>query len=65
MRSRDDGDFGISESLFPLSVCLRVQKDTERLRTALPSTLQSGFGPLRLPLVWAHARSPERPSLRD
>jgi hypothetical protein len=31
----------------------------ERLRTALPSTLQSGFGPLILPLVWALERSPE------
>jgi hypothetical protein len=37
----------------------------ERLGTALPSTLQSGFGPLRLPLVRALERSPERSPLRD
>jgi hypothetical protein len=33
--------------------------------TALPSTLQSGFGSLRLPLVRALERSPERSLLRD
>jgi hypothetical protein len=47
------------------SVCLRVQRNTKRLGTVLPSILQSGFGPLRLPLVWALERSPERSPLRD
>jgi hypothetical protein len=37
----------------------------EQLGTALPSTPQSGFGPLRLPLVRALERSPERSPLRD
>jgi hypothetical protein len=37
----------------------------EQLGTALPSTLQSEFGPLRLPLVQALERSPERSPLRD
>jgi hypothetical protein len=37
----------------------------ELLETALPSTLQSGFGPLRLPLVRALERSPEKSPLRD
>jgi hypothetical protein len=34
-----------------LPVCLRVQRNTRRLGTALTSTLHSRFGPLRLPLV--------------
>jgi hypothetical protein len=38
-------------------VCLGVQRNTNRLGTALPSTLQAGFGPLRLPLVRALERS--------
>jgi len=42
-------------------VCL--QRNTQWLGTALPSTLQSGFGPLRLPLVWALEGSPERSPL--
>jgi hypothetical protein len=46
-------------------VCLRVQRKTKRLETALPSTLQSGFGTLRLPLVRALEISPERSPLRD
>jgi hypothetical protein len=32
-------------------VCLRVQRNTKRLGTALPSIQQSGFGPVRLPLT--------------
>jgi hypothetical protein len=37
----------------------------ERLGTALPSTLQSEFGPLRIQLVRTLERSPERSPLRD
>jgi hypothetical protein len=36
--------------------CLRVQRNTKRLGAALPSTLHSGYGPLRLPLVRAFER---------
>jgi hypothetical protein len=36
----------------------------DRLGTALPTTLQPGFGPLRLPPVRALERSPERSPLR-
>jgi hypothetical protein len=36
--------------VFP--VCLQVQRNAKLPKTALPSTLQSGFAPLRLPLVW-------------
>jgi hypothetical protein len=46
---------------FPVS--LWVQRYTERLGAALPSILQSGLGPLRLPLVRAFERSPERSPL--
>jgi transposase len=45
-------------------VCLRVQRNTKRLGTLLPSTLQSKFGSLRLPLVRILERSPERSPLR-
>jgi transposase len=44
---------------------LLLQRNTKRLGTALPSTLQSEFGPLRLPLVRALERSTERSPLRD
>jgi hypothetical protein len=40
-------------------------EENKRLGTALPSILQSGFGPLRLPLVRILERSPERSPLRD
>jgi hypothetical protein len=62
---REMMDNGISEKLFPLgSPFLTVQKNTKRLWSALPYTLQSGFGPLRLPLVRTLERSPERSPLR-
>jgi transposase len=44
---------------------LRGTVEQKWLRTALPSILQSGFDPLRLPLVRALERSPERSPLRD
>jgi hypothetical protein len=50
--SGNDGDFGISGYRW-VSVCLEVQRKTKRLGTALPSTLQSGLGLLRLPLFQA------------
>jgi transposase len=46
-------------------VCLRVQRNTKWLGTALPSILESGFCPLRPPLVRALEGSPERSPLRD
>jgi hypothetical protein len=46
-------------------VCLRVQRKTKRLGTALLSTLQSAFGSLRLPFVPVVETSPERSPLRD
>jgi hypothetical protein len=45
-------------------VFLRVQRNTKRLGTALASTLQSGFGPLRLPLIQDLERVPDRLPLR-
>jgi hypothetical protein len=44
-------------------VCL--QRNTKWLETALPSTIQSGFGPVRLPLVRTLERTPEGSPLRD
>jgi triphosphoribosyl-dephospho-CoA synthetase len=46
-------------------VFLRVQRNTKRLESALLSILQSGFGPLRLPLLQALERSREKSPLRD
>jgi hypothetical protein len=42
-----------------------VDNSKERLRTALPSTLQSGFVHLSLPLIRALERSPARSLLWD
>jgi hypothetical protein len=61
----DNGDFGISESLFPLGSPFSYGYKTKRLETVLISTIQSRFGPLRLLLVWVLRRSPDRSPLRD
>jgi hypothetical protein len=47
MRSRRRWRFWDIEEFHPVRfpVCLRVQRNTKRPRTALPSILQSGFGP--------------------
>jgi plasmid stabilization system protein ParE len=46
-------------------LCLGVQRKTKQLRTALSSTPQSGFCPLRLPLVRALGKSSERSPLQE
>jgi hypothetical protein len=67
MRSRRWWGFWDTGKFIPVRfpVCLRVERNTKRLGTALPSTLQSGFGVPRLPLVRALERLPERSPLRD
>jgi hypothetical protein len=58
----DDGDFGISGSLCPLGFPFAYRYRGTQNGWEL---LQSGFGPLRLQLVRALERSPERSPLRD